>query len=380
MKILFTLDSLAMGGTEKSTLDIVKHFSKDTTVKVVYFYWDEALKESYLSAGISLLNANIKGKRNFYAAIKALVKFIRSEKPDVIVSSVARANLISRIAGLITGTKIIGTFINETYGKARIKEQKEKGIYLKYLYFWALDRFTSTIPKYWISNCKNIAESNAKALSLKAKKIQVIYRGREVDQFPPWQPTPTEEKFRFVFVGRLIERKGLMELVNAFVELKKTYPKIQLDIFGSGPSKNMLSEKVKELNLQDSIILHGVVLNGFKKLYDAHCFLFPSWYEGFSGSLVEAMIAGIPIIASNIGMNLEAVTDKKTALVFEVKNSIDLCSKMETIIQDYPAMIEMGKRAREEGINRFDIKVIAAQYEGFLKSVTNNTVDKSQLI
>jgi len=57
-----------------------------------------------------------------------------------------------------------------------------------------------------------------------------------------------------------------------------------------------------------------------------------------------------------------------------------LCSKMETMIQDYPAMIEMGKRAREEGINRFDIKVIAAQYEGFLKSVTNNTVDKSQLI
>ena len=61
----------------------------------------------------------------------------------------------------------------------------------------------------------------------------------------------------------------------------------------------------------------------------SNCFVFPSRFEGFSGALVEAMMTGVPIISSNIPMNLEAVEHNKTALVHEMKNSKDLLSKMD---------------------------------------------------
>ena len=92
------------------------------------------------------------------------------------------------------------------------------------------------------------------------------------------------------------------------------------------------------------------------------------------------MMSGIPIVASDIEMNKEAITDIETGLLFKVKDKQEFLEKVFKMIEHYPDMILMGKRARKEAIERFDINVIAKQYEGFLKSVVNNKVDSSQLL
>jgi glycosyltransferase involved in cell wall biosynthesis len=107
-------------------------------------------------------------------------------------------------------------------------------------------------------------------------------------------------------------------------------------------------------------------------MYEAHCFVFPSRFEGFSGALVEAMMTGIPIISSDIPMNLEAVENNKTALVHQLKNATDLADKMQEMISNYETMIAMGKRARKVAIEKFDIKNIAKQYETLLIESVNN--------
>ena len=91
------------------------------------------------------------------------------------------------------------------------------------------------------------------------------------------------------------------------------------------------------------------------------------------------MMTGIPIIASDIPMNLEAV-DSSTALLYPVKDAEALAGKMEEVIVNYPLRVEAGKLAREKAADKFDIRKIAAEYESFLKSVVNNTVDTGELI
>ena len=379
MKVLFTLDSLGHGGTEKSTLDILSHFSDDISVKVMYFFPYFELKPEYEKAGIALEFADLKGKRSFIQGTRALIKVIRKEKPDLIVSSIMRANFFSRIAGKITGTPVIGTFVSDSYGDIRIAEKKSKNQYRGFRFFWQLDKFTARIPAYFISNAIAIAKSNAKALHLPAKKIKVIYRGRDASAFPEWKPSQPAEKFHFVFVGRLLESKGLRELVTAFSKVKVKQPEVHLDIYGEGGFRKTLEKMIAELDIKDHVRLHGRVAEGWKKLYDADCFVFPSWYEGFSGALVEAMMTGIPIIASDIPMNLEAV-DSSTALLYPVKDAEALAGKMEEVIVNYPLRVEAGKLAREKAADKFDIRKIAAEYESFLKSVVNNTVDTGELI
>ena len=379
MKVFFTLDSLANAGTEKSTLDILSHFSKDIEVKVIHFFPGFDLKDDYEKAGIPLHYVGLSGKREFIKGTRSLIRLIKTEKPHLIVSSIMRANFYSRFAGIITGTPIIGTFVNDSYGALRIEEMKRKKQYMSYRIFWLMDKYTSWIPKYWISNAISIAQSNIKALGISKGKTKVIYRGREIALFPPYQPSVDRSVFKFVFVGRLLERKGLGELLDAVKIVKEKYPHIKLDICGHGLFRKKVESFIIKLQLQDTVSLHGKVPNGWKRLYESDCFVFPSWYEGFSGALVEAMAVGIPIIASDIPMNMEAINDK-TALIYPVKDTNKLVARMVRVIEEYPKMIEMGKRAREEAAARFDIRQIAAQYESFLIEVANGKVEKETLI
>ena len=380
MKVFFTLDTLSIGGTERSTLDILSHFSKDTQVKLIYFYNGHELKEAFDQAGIPLHFVGLPTRKSYIQGIRALIKIIRTEKPDIVVSSIARADLISRIACFITQTTIIGTFVNDSYGDIRVEEHKKRKTYLKFIYAWSLDKLTSFIPKYWIANCKSIAFSNAKALGLHFKKLKVIYRGRDTAKFPVWKSPEYNGKLKFVFVGRLMERKGLYELLEVAQLLHNEKLNFQLDIFGGGNMQVELQKIIDDNGLQQIITLHGTVQQGWKKIYEGHCFVFPSWYEGFSGSLVEAMITGIPIVASDISMNKEAVTDGKTALLFKVKDKQQLFERMKNVILNYDDVLSLGKNARDEALSRFDIKIIANQYEVFLKSVVNQDVDTTQLL
>jgi glycosyltransferase involved in cell wall biosynthesis len=380
MKVFFTLDTLSIGGTERSTLDILSHFSKETQVKVIYFYKGHELKEAYEQAGIPLHFVGLPTRKSYLQGIRALIKIIRTEKPDIVVSSIARADLLSRIACFITRTPIIGTFVNDSYGAIRVEEHKKRKTYIKFMYAWTLDKMTSFAPKYWIANCKSIAFSNAKALGLNLNKLKVIYRGRDTSKFPVWQAPEINGKIKFVFVGRLMERKGLYELLEVAKMLKEEQLNFQLDIFGGGNMQTALQKIIDDNGLNQIVTLHGTVQQGWKKIYEGHCFVFPSWYEGFSGSLVEAMITGIPIIASDISMNKEAVTDGKTALLFKVKDKEQLFQRMKKVITNYDDVLMLGKNARTEALARFDIKTIASQYEGFLKSVANQNVDTTQMV
>ena len=75
MKIIFTIDSLLIGGTEKSTLDILTHFSKKTEYKVIYFYPNFDLKESFEKAGIPILYIPLKNKKLWKISCKNYVNF-----------------------------------------------------------------------------------------------------------------------------------------------------------------------------------------------------------------------------------------------------------------------------------------------------------------
>lgn len=443
-KLIFTQDGLAVGGAERSHLEITSRFTEDVEVVFVYFYPKHDLKLDYERAGIRLFFLDIPESYHFHLAICRLVKLIRKEKPDLLVSSLWRADIITRIASKITGVPLVGTLVNDSY--APIAWTDKQGLKYKIVYW--LDRLTAVIPIHWIANAQALADSHVKTLGIAQDKISVVYRGRAVPNIGPesgdvsrWlsgartggtkQSIPENQSFKseiasgardikhksnkiestlamtngvrnFISYGRLLERKGFQDAINAFSEVIKKYPDCTLTIFGEGPYRANLESLIQELGLQTSVFLPGkipnpseVLISGYRLPLDeknpqstdhlpltthnlpvsrANCFLFPSWYEGFSGALVEAMMAGIPIIASDIPMNLEALTHKKSALVFSVKNIEHLTEMMDWAIENSNQMKVMGKEARKIAIERFNIDHISNQYLRVLKKVLNQQV------
>jgi glycosyltransferase involved in cell wall biosynthesis len=366
MKVLFTMDALINAGTERSVLDLAKHFSADVEVHLAYFYPRHDLKKDYEAAGIQLHFMDLPGKYSFIQGIRKLNDLIKKEKPQLIVSSLMRANLICRIAAKLSGVPIIGTFVNESYGDLRIAEHRQKS-YWKFKVFWLLDKWTAGIPVSYIANAQSIAESNSQALGIPLSKVKVIYRGREISNFAEWKAPSMDDDFHFTAIGRLLERKGYRELIDAFGRINAEYPHTRLHIYGEGAFRKKLEQQIKAGGLSDFVKLHGAVPNAWQELYASHCFVFPSWYEGFSGALVEAMMVGLPIIASDIPMNLEAVTHNQTALIHQVRNTDDLYAKMKLAISDYPSVCQLGQTSRQISFQRFDIKNIAKEYEAELR-------------
>ena len=375
MKVFFTLDSLSNAGTEKSTLDLISNFTPAIQAKVIFFYPGEHLRKAYEKAGISVLFLDASGRMSILRGIRRLRNLINKEKPDIVVSSILRANLISRIACKLTGTTLVGTFVSDSYSVVRTSSFSTRRR-VGFNFFYRFDKLTAGIPVAWISNSECIKKSNCNVLDVDPSLVKVIYRGRDSKKFIARNKIPSNGVFRFVYIGRLLQTKGVHELIEAFKLVAKDHANISLDIYGAGPFKGHLATQIKESDVGDKVILHGVVPNGWEKLYEADCFVFPSWYEGFSGSLVEAMMVGIPIIASDIPMNLEAV-NLETALIYPVKNIQELASNMSKMIINYSDMTAMGMRARMVACERFNIKRIAGEYQSFLTTVYSRQQKKA---
>jgi glycosyltransferase involved in cell wall biosynthesis len=263
---------------------------------------------------------------------------------------------------------LVGTFVNERYSSDR-KERFKGSDIVKYYMTWFLDRITAFIPVKVISNSYSISVLNGVALGIDSNRIKVIYRGRDTRYYKAWNQPERNGKFIWMSIGRLIPQKGYDILLQAFYELKKVYPNIQLRIIGEGSLKNELELLIKELQLEDEVILEGNKPLGWKNLYDANAFVLSSVSEGFSGALVEALLTGIPIVASDIPMNIEAVSPGKDAYFFRSKDHQHLYEKMLALMNEYEHACELGKLMRLRAIDNYDIQHVADTYEKTLESV-----------
>jgi len=370
MKVIFTIDSLQQGGAEQSLAHTIAHFSPSTEITVIYFKQKEDLLPQFENLNCKLISVNLKGKFTWFNGVRKFKNIIQEIKPDIVVSCLYQSNIISRITCKITGTKLVGTFVSDSYSKERSVSFSKKRKLGAAFFLW-IDQLTSKIPVAWIANSESIKKSNCSILGVDPNKVAVIYRGRNAELIQPWKNTQKDKIFRFAFVGRLLETKGLQEMVSAIENLSNDNPNVHLDIYGDGPYKKILSDQINTSTCKNKITLHGNVDNAWKKLYDSNCFIFPSWYEGFSGALVEAMMLGIPIIASDITMNLEAVQADYSSLVYTVRDENMLLEKMNFCIDHYSKIIEMGENARGVAMEKFEIKAIAHKFETFLKQNIN---------
>ncbi|MFC1287927.1 CDP-glycerol glycerophosphotransferase family protein [Bacillus paralicheniformis] len=111
---------------------------------------------------------------------------------------------------------------------------------------------------------------------------------------------PKKENYNFINVGRLSPEKGQEKLINSFAQLHKEFPNSKLYIVGDGPLKKQLTLQAETLGLENDIIFAGQLENPFALLDECDCFVLSSDYEGQGLVLMEAMIVGKPIIATDV--------------------------------------------------------------------------------
>lgn len=368
-KVLFLIDTLLTGGAEKSLVAIASKFTRVKPI-FVHIYEGDLLGATLKANGIKVISLGVERNYNFDEAANRLLEVLKMEQPDIIHSTLFNSDIVARKVKARFPVILINSFVNNSYSKDRYSNSSliDK---LKLFLFQQYDKYSVSKVDLFISNSEAIKVTNAAALNVPYEKIKVIHRGRETLQFQSISSQHLDDLKRefkisdetvLLNVGRLLERKGQLDLLKAFKKLILIQPNLKLLIAGEGSFKKSLYDFIKNNDLASKVILLGNRNDINELLQLADLFIFPSWFEGLPGSLIEAMMAGTPIIASNIPENMECITFE-TGLIFETKNSDDLKDKILIALNDRKNMLEKAKLAKLVAIEKFDINRIVNTYE-----------------
>lgn len=366
--VLFIIDSLEVGGAEKSLLDITHRFRRYTPVFLT-LYKGNYLKPAFSQKDIKVHSLNQEKSINDRILINLIEEKIKIIDPSIIHATLLKSCLISRKLDLKSKSIIlINSLVNNTYSLQRYKTLNPVRA-LKLFKTQLRDAISAFKVDCFFSNSQTIKNTTSKAVGINKKKIKVIYRGRDAEKFNIiGNQVLRRDIFKdadkvFLNVGRLIPQKGQKDALLAFAEyLNRVKTRDVLAIAGAGPNLASLTVLASSLGLQDRVIFLGRRNDIPELLAISDFFVFPSYYEGLPGSLIEAIFSKTPIITSDIPENLECV-NKSTALIYKSGKIKDLTDKLIYARNNPHQMNSMIEKGYEYAMKNFRIQEIAEIYE-----------------
>lgn len=187
-----------------------------------------------------------------------------------------------------------------------------------------------------------------------------------------------KDKINVLFLGVLIKRKGIYDLIEAIRLLNEDgiikEKNINFIIGGTGPEEEGIKNKINEYNLEFCIEMTGWVSGDLKEelFKKSQIFILPSYNEGLPMAILEAMSYGIPVISTNVGSISEAVIDKKTGYLINPYNFIELKDNLIKSIFNENDWTTMSKEARISIINKFSEKRYFEEMEVIYKRMHDN--------
>ena len=166
-------------------------------------------------------------------------------------------------------------------------------------------------------------------------------------------------------MGRLSEEKRHLDLLQAFKRVTQLYPASRLLIVGEGYMRETLERRTTELHLSEKVIFAGFQTDVFKYLRTMDLFVLPSRTEGFGIVLLEAMAAGLPVVATKVGGIPEIVVDNDTGLLVEPGSWQDLSEAMLKLLSDPSALRTMGHKGQERVMTHFSESKFVTAHEDF---------------
>lgn len=224
---------------------------------------------------------------------------------------------------------------------------------------------------------KNVMVNN---LGIK-RKIYIASMGIDTKMFKPENNSQyIRERYNIkghflLFVGRLVEKKGVKYVLRAMPEIIHHYPDTKLLIVGTGPEKNNLQKLAKELNLNENVIFTGYVQYSDLPPYFATADLFigPSVIakdgnsEGFGLVFAEAASSGCPVIATNFPAVKDIIIHNKTGFIVPAMNSNAVRETVLSVFQRKNMLPDIITEARNHIKRNFDWDIVAQRYTNIYK-------------
>ncbi|HUQ55538.1 glycosyltransferase [Lentzea sp.] len=229
-----------------------------------------------------------------------------------------------------------------------------------------VDALTSQPVLRWADEVVSVSGSAGKFVKdLAGRDAKVLHRGIELPDDLVAQPV--EEPPTVVFVGRLINGKGVADLLNATAEVHRRGLPLRLRLLGDGPNAAELKALTGTLGLAESVefvgaVDHDTALAGMAR---GTVFVNPSWTEGLPTTVLEAAAIGCNVVATDVGGTAEIITDGVTGRLVPARDVTALANALEAAVRD-PERAAKATKLREITRQNFSWDTAVAEFTGLL--------------
>lgn len=286
-----------------------------------------------------------------FRALVHLVRLLGRLQPDLVAAHSSKAGLLARLAARIVGLPSVFTAHGWSFTEG-------VSVFRRHLFRWLE---ACSVPLLDRAIC--VSEYD-RALALASKvgtpeSLVTVHNGIATSGQEP-VARPEKDDVRLIMVARLGDPKEPHRLLEALARLPS---RVSLDLVGEGPQSGELTTLAKDLGIESRVRFLGRREDVPELLADASVFVLVSRYEAFPLSILEAMRAGLPVVASDVGGVREAVVEGETGYLVPRGDLTVLVNRLSRLIDDPGSRARMGEAGRKRFHERFTLDEMVQRTE-----------------
>jgi glycosyltransferase involved in cell wall biosynthesis len=293
-----------------------------------------------------------------------LMQILHQDKPRLLHTHLYHAGIAGRLLGSLAG---IRTIVVHQQGPEQRRSNGRT---------W-LDRHTSGLVDRYLVTCESVKMILHQREHIPIEKIAIIPNGIDIGAFQQtykrpaaWPVTPQVPIIGAV--GRLSPEKGHHLFIDALSILRQQGCPFHAIVIGEGDSRDELTQKTKHLQLDEHISWVGKQTNVQEWLPFMDVFVLPSHWEGISLALLEAMAAGLPVVATHVGGNPDVVVNGSTGFLTQPSDPVQLAEAIRKLIESPILRQAMGQMGKSRCQEHFHIDVIVNRLNSFYQQILSD--------
>ena len=360
-RVLHVIQSLNNGGCENMllrTLPLLEEFEH----KIITLKESGELAQEFASAGIGVKTAYCNGIIDVVGILR-LRKLVKEENPNIIITYLFHADMIGRLFlrrnnGVLVIPYLRTTYNDKKYLVARISEWLTRPLVSRYL------ANSEAVKNFYVNN-----------IGVSAGKITVIPNGVDVALFDSIERdvllrkslNVTEDVFVLICVANFHKNKGHCYLLEAFEQVYAKFPNVTLLLVGDGEERENLEKQSSKYVSRTAVRFLGKRKDVPKLLKLSNVFVLPTFFEGMSNAILEAMAAGVIVITTMIKENCELIDNRHTGFLVPPRDSGAIAEAIVTIINDKPLINKIAISGRKSVLQKNSMPAIVKQINKYYK-------------
>lgn len=355
--VLHVLNTLDTGGAEQVVLNLARHIDRDAfRMQVCGLAGEGPLAEEFRRLGVRVHALRRRPGVDPGLCLR-LARLMRRERIDIVHTHNAGPWLYGGLAAKLVGARLVHTEHSNLFPHQRRLRRAER---------W-LARWTDAL----IADSEKVKRQLVEGQGVPAAKVRVVVNGVDTHRFNGGPSAPEARQTLHVngtgvvigTVGRLVPVKDHRTLLEAFRRVVEARPASYLVLVGDGPMRGELVGLAGLLGIGERVRFLGERLDIPALLQAFDVFALSSLSEGMPLTVLEAMAAGKPVVATNVGGIPEAVIEHQTGLLVPPRDPERMAQALLRLLDDEALRGAFGHRGQARARERFDLRQMVETYE-----------------